>query len=150
MLQHANFSAMFFKNHVTSGQTFPFAQLLEGNPLFSGFNFFPAPALRSSSSGPKCRSSLNDDDPHLMRSSGRSAVNAQTYTTRKRNLVAVAIRTPRRSSSDTGDASGRGRPSNYCEGFVLRHGHIPFCRPLNRNWGGRKDRSGYNRCTNQG
>jgi hypothetical protein len=45
---------------------------------------------------------------------------------------------PHRSSvgspSGTGDASWRGRSSNFCDGPVLRHGQIPFCRPLDRNW----------------
>jgi hypothetical protein len=51
---------------------------------------------------------------------------------------------PHRSSvgspCDTGDASWRGRSSNFCDSLVPTHGQIPFCRPLDRNWGGGNDR----------
>jgi len=39
MPQHANFSAMFFTNYVTSAQTFPFAQLLESESSVQWFQF---------------------------------------------------------------------------------------------------------------
>jgi hypothetical protein len=53
------------------------------------------------------------------------------------------------SPRDTSNASRRARSSNYCERLVLRYGQIPFCRPLNRNRGGRKDHSADNSRANQ-
>jgi len=60
---------------------------------------------------------------------------------------------PHRSSvsspRDTGDASWRRRSSDFCDSLVLRHGQVPFCRPLDRNWGRRKNHGTYYGRANQ-
>ena len=59
--------------------------------------------------------------------------------------VAAPNRPSLGSPCDTSDASRRARSSNFCDRLVLRHGQVPFCRPLDRNWGSRKDHGTYHR-----
>ena len=46
-------------------------------------------------------------------------------------------------------AAHRQRPSDFCVGLVLHHGHRLSRRPMDRNWGGRKNSRADRSCCNR-